>query len=377
MRSYAIVTGDFVRTGGMDRANFGLADFLARSGAPVHLVAHRVSEDFAAYPNVTFHRVPKPFDRYALGAPLLAAAGIAQALAMVPRRGAIVVNGGNCIVPGVNWVHYVHAAFEPRVAVGPRGAASVRHRVALATERVALRAARVVVTNSDRTRRDVVDRVGVPEERVHTVYYGIDAGSFALVGAQQQAEARRNLGWAAGRPKVAFVGALGDRRKGFDVVYEAWRELCATSSWDADLVVVGTGRELADWGARASSDGLASRVSFLGFRRDVPAILAACDAVVAPSRYEAYGLGVHEALCRGLPALVASTAGVAERYPASLRSLLLEDVESVAELSRALRAWRQDASRFRADVATFSDALRSRSWDDMARDLVALADARS
>ena len=374
MRSFAIVTGDFVRTGGMDRANFGLADFLARAGAPVHLVAHRAADDLVAHPNVTFHRVPKPFDRYALGAPLLAGAGIARALAMVSRRGTIVVNGGNCIPPGINWVHYVHAAFEPRTTVGPRRAANLRHRIALGTERLALRAAKIVVTNSDRTRRDVIDRIGVREDRVHTVYYGIDAGSFAAVGPDARAEARRTLGWAGDRPRLAFVGALGDRRKGFDVLYEAWRQLCATSSWDADLVVVGTGRELAAWRTRASSDGMASRVSFLGFRRDVPTILAACDALVAPSRYEAYGLGVHEALCRGLPALVAATAGVAERYPPSLQALLLDDVESAGDVAGALQRWRADAARLRTDVAAFSEALRARGWDDMARDIVALAD---
>jgi glycosyltransferase involved in cell wall biosynthesis len=243
------------------------------------------------------------------------------------------------------------------------------------TERAALRAARVVLTNSDRTRSDVITHVGVPAERVHTVYYGIDAASFAEVGEDERAKSRRTLGWPGDRPRVAFVGALGDRRKGFDVLYDAWRLLCALPSWDTDLVVVGTGRELPAWQERAQRDGLAQRFSFLGFRRDVPTLLAACDALVAPSRYEAYGLGVHEALCRGLPAIVAADAGVAERYPALLAGLLLRDVESANDLARALRAWRDDAARIRREVGAFSDALRARSWDDMARDIVARAEA--
>ena len=49
---------------------------------------------------------------------------------------------------------------------------------------------------------------------------------------------------------------------------------------------------------------LEGRVRFLGFRRDMPAVFAACDLLIHPARYEAYGLAVHEALCRGLPALV-------------------------------------------------------------------------
>jgi hypothetical protein len=53
MKSYLLVTGDFVRTGGMDRANFALADYLARQGEQVHLVAYRVAPELLAYPNVT------------------------------------------------------------------------------------------------------------------------------------------------------------------------------------------------------------------------------------------------------------------------------------------------------------------------------------
>lgn len=32
MKSYLLVTGDFIKRGGMDRANFTLADYLARQG---------------------------------------------------------------------------------------------------------------------------------------------------------------------------------------------------------------------------------------------------------------------------------------------------------------------------------------------------------
>jgi hypothetical protein len=38
MKPYLLVTGDFVKTGGMDRANYALAHYLARQGGEVHLV---------------------------------------------------------------------------------------------------------------------------------------------------------------------------------------------------------------------------------------------------------------------------------------------------------------------------------------------------
>ena len=100
-----------------------------------------------------------------------------------------------------------------------------------------------------------------------------------------------------------------------------------------------------------------------------PDVLAACDALVAPSRYEAYGLAVHEALACGLPALVSEGAGVAERYPADLADLLLRDGADAREIAASLRAWRANAERARERVAAFSSELRARSWDDMAREI--------
>jgi glycosyltransferase involved in cell wall biosynthesis len=361
----------------MDMPNFALARFLARGGHPVDLVSYRVDEELLQYPNVTVHRVPKPAGAYALGAPLLSAYGIARARSVVRRGGKVVVNGGNCPFPGANWVHYVHAAFTP-VTSGSRwryAKTKALHQVNILTERTALRRARLVIANSQRTRRDLVERVGVADERIQTVYYGVDPVLFRPPTPEQREEARVALGWSDGRPRVVFVGALGDRRKGFDVVHEAWRELCRETSWDADLVVVGRGDELPRWRARARMDGIGDRVHFLGFRSDVFRVLWASDALVAPTRYEAYGAGVHEALCCGLPALVSADAGVAERYPEDLRSLLLADPESARDLAATLRTWAQRRTAWKERVGALSESLRLRGWDDMARDIVRLCEA--
>jgi glycosyltransferase involved in cell wall biosynthesis len=375
--TYAIVAGDFVTTGGMDAPNYALASYLARSGRTVHLVAYRAAEELARIPNVVFHRVPKPAGAYALGAPLLGGRGLVRAAAVVALRGAVVVNGGNCPFPGVNWVHYVHAAFAPMAAgkAWRRAKVAAAHRLSLATEQLALRTAKIVVANSERTKRDIIEHVGIPEHRVTTIYYGVDAERFRPSSDEERIAACRSLGWASGAPHVAFVGALGDRRKGFDVLYQAWRSLCARPSWDGVLVVVGAGAELPTWRARAIDDGVSDRIRFLGFRNDVPRVLSACDALVAPARYEAYGAGVHEALCCGLPSIVSASAGVAERYPEALCKLLLDDVESPGTLAGVIMRWRERAQDWRTSVGEFARLLRARSWDDMARDFVSVCES--
>jgi glycosyltransferase involved in cell wall biosynthesis len=271
----------------------------------------------------------------------------------------------------------VHAAYRSPVALrGWRSwKAKYAHSQARAAERRALSHARLVVCNSRRTARDVIERVRVPEDRVKVVYYGCDAKKLTVATSAERRAAREALGWPHDRPIVAFVGALGDRRKGFDTLFEAWRRLCALKSWDADLAVAGAGAELDAWRQRAHGAGLGERIKFLGFRKDVDRILAACDGLVHPARYEAYGLSVQEALCRGLPAIVSASAGVAEMYPAELEPLTLADPESAAELVEKLKSWRSRLEEFAALVAPVANRLRERSWADMAADFVAATGA--
>ena len=161
--------------------------------------------------------------------------------------------------------------------------------------------------------------------------------------------------------------------EGFDTLFSAWCDLCRVPEWDAHLLVAGSGAELGAWQARAARRGdVATRMTFLGYRTDMPALMAAADLLVHPARYEAYGLGVHEALCCGVPAVVSASAGVAERFPHDLRPLLLQDVESVSELTSRLRTWREGKDSFHDRAVAFSAALGARTWDDMARDIVAM-----
>jgi glycosyltransferase involved in cell wall biosynthesis len=244
----------------------------------------------------------------------------------------------------------------------------------LAAERVALRDARLVVCNSRRTRDDVIARIGVDPSRARVVYYGSDPDRFSHVSQGERAAAKAALSCRPDRPLVGFVGALGDRRKAFDTLFEAWTALCRRGSWDADLLVVGTGAERPAWEHRAREAGLGARVRFLGFRDDVPAILAALDALVHPARYEAYGLSVHEALCRGVPALVSARAGVAEHYPPELGDLLIANPDDAGELGDRLIGWRSDLERFRSAIAPLSARLRSRTWERMAQDIADLTE---
>jgi len=99
-------------------------------------------------------------------------------------------------------------------------------------------------------------------------------------------------------------------------------------------------------------------------------VLWACDGVVSPTRYEAYGLAVQEALCTGLPAVVSRAAGVAERIPPPLDGLLLDDPDDAGELAARLLAWRAGLDGHHTAALALSEVLRGWTWDHMAARVV-------
>ncbi|HMC76747.1 MAG TPA: glycosyltransferase family 4 protein [Vicinamibacterales bacterium] len=376
MTRWALAAGDFTPQGGMDRANHGLARYLAAAGREVHLVAHRVWPDLAALGNVTVHHVPRPLGAHMLGAPLLSRAASRVAARLGPAA-RLLGNGGNTRWPAPTWVHYLHAAYAPQAAAGTarRWVSAAVRRHDLAAEADAIRRAPAIICNSARTAADVRRCHDVDIARIHVVYYGVDPDQFSAVTPAARAEARAALGIAAATPLAIFIGALGDRRKGFDLLFEAWRRLCADPAWDVDLAVAGVGAEVPAWEQRAAAAGLARRITFLRFRPDIPRVLAAGDVLVHPSRYEAYGLGVHEALCRGLPVVVSAGAGVAERLPDDLKMLTLPEPVAVDDLIDRLRLWHGDIAGWRERAERTGAVLRTRTWDDMAADIAAIVEA--
>ncbi|MEE9212255.1 MAG: glycosyltransferase family 4 protein, partial [Phycisphaeraceae bacterium] len=357
-------------------ANAALARYLGDRNVNLHLVAHQVDPEFLNRPNIAVHLVPRSFGSDALGAWPLARRGrkVARDVMARWRDPHVLVNGGNCSWPDVNWVHFVHHAWTCVDRTGPAWV-KAKDRMVNAwgrrQERRAMQCARLVIANSDRTRRDVIERVGIEPGRLLTIHLGSDPGWRPPTAAERTA-ARARVGAAADRPLAVFVGALGsDQRKGFDTLWTAWRRLCAGSDWDVDLVVAGGGRTLRDWRQHAEWAGLAHRTRFLGFTDRVFDLLAAADVLVSPVRYEAYGLNVQEAICRGVPALVSADAGIADRYPPSLADMILPDPNDAQDLAARMIRWRSDIDGWKRRIAPLSDAFRRYTWADMAATIVA------
>lgn len=374
---WVLICGGFHTLGGMDRANLALAETLVGQGRRVFLVGHQIEPNLANHQLVTATMVARPFNSILLGERALRSTGrrIASEVTSKWPDARVLVNGGNCDWPDINWVHSVHHAW-PRLDEGAplwfRAKSTVNKLKARHDERRALREAKLVITNSERTRRDVI-ALGVASEQLQVKYLGSDT-SWKPATETEKHNARRSLGLPSDASVVSFVGALGyDRNKGFDTLLAAWQQAQIINSY---LLVAGGGRGFEYWEARARESGKADRIRLLGFTSRVSEVYAASDLLVSPVRYEAFGLNVQEAICRGIPSIVSESAGVAELYPPSLRRYLLPDREDSKSLAALLSSTLLNLDSARNEFAPLADQIRRRTWRCMAEEIITLAESR-
>src|SRR5512132_2048829 len=128
---WVLVCGGFHARGAMDRMNLALAEHLLAQGREVHLVGHDIDAALRARRGVHTHEVSRA-GADAAGELLLDRTGrrVARQVRASAPNTRVIVNGGNCREPDVNWVHAVHHAWPS----GER-AAPVTRRIAEAVQR--------------------------------------------------------------------------------------------------------------------------------------------------------------------------------------------------------------------------------------------------
>jgi UDP-glucose:(heptosyl)LPS alpha-1,3-glucosyltransferase len=200
-----------------------------------------------------------------------------------------------------------HAAYLERMYAHPRlQRLSPRHHAILRIEEAVFRDARQLVQcNAPRNAAEIARRYGVPDERLAVIYNGVDAQRFhPNARAMERAEAREALGLDA--PAALFVGS-GFHRKGLDRAIEG----LARSGGKAVLLVAGAD-DPRPWRELARRHGVESRVRLLGSRPDVPALHAAADLFVLPTRYDPFANACLEAMASGLAVATTHDNGVAD-----------------------------------------------------------------
>ena len=208
---------------------------------------------------------------------------------------------------------------------------------------------------SEAARGDLVARVGIAPEKVRVIPNGIDPARFE--GPFDRDETRRSLGVDKDAFLVLSLGRLRPE-KGHDVALRAMT-LAAREEPRARLVVVGDGPQRARLERLASRLGLGARAVFAGQREDVPAILSAANCMVAPSRYEGFGLAAAEAMAAGLPVIASDVYALPELIEDGVSGMLVPP-EEPGELAKAVLRALRDGGLARALGAAARERVRER-----------------
>jgi len=148
---------------------------------------------------------------------------------------------------------------------------------------------------------------------------GFDPGEF--IGASPHEEVA---------PYVLAVGRLVPQ-KGFDVLLDAFRSERLAG---LNLLIAGEGFERPRLEARMAELGLGSRIVFLGSvdRSHLAQLFKGAHVFAFPSRGEAFGIALLEAMGAGVPAVAASAGGIPEFARDGVNAVLVEpdDAEGLA-----------------------------------------------
>jgi glycosyltransferase involved in cell wall biosynthesis len=244
---------------------------------------------------------------------------------MLGRVAAAIYNATRGSAPKARLVHTYHGHvlegyFSPLVTSAFIG-----------IERVLARLSDRIVAISPAIERDLreVFRIG-RREQFRTVPLGFDLSEFAAIDDAARSAARQALQLASGVDVVSTVGrltAIKQHRLFLDAVRDA-------SSARPQLValIAGDGELRRDLEAYARELGIAERVRFLGWRRDLATIYAATDVFLLTSRNEGTPVALIEAMASGTVGVSTDVGGVMDVMggPDTGRTAPLGDVTGLA-----------------------------------------------
>ena len=125
------------------------------------------------------------------------------------------------------------------------------------------------------------------------------------------------------------------RHKGYPELLEAMRDVPGAELWVVgERLVSDHGQNMDDVFAQA---GLGTRLRRLGYRTDVPQVLAASDIFTLPSHFEGLPMSVIEAMLTALPVVATNIRGPREQVVHGVTGLLAPPA-TVAPLAEALRS---------------------------------------
>jgi glycosyltransferase involved in cell wall biosynthesis len=224
-----------------------------------------------------------------------------------------------------------------------------------------------IISVSESTRRDTVEHLGVPEDKITVVYEAANP-IFRPVDkdlARRKVRERHNVDY----PFILFVSTIEPRKNVPTLVRALW-QLMECYKEDIHLVLAGgKGWLFEDAFAIVEELQLEDRVHFVGrvSSEDLLYLYNAAELLAHPAFYEGFGLPPLEAMACGLPVVVSNVSSLPEVVG---DAGILIDPHDVDELTVAMwRVLNDDEIRHEMQENGLRQAARF-SWERAARETV-------
>ena len=220
-------------------------------------------------------------------------------------------------------------------------------------------------------------QLGVQPDRIRLVPNGVDIDVFAPPTEREKAATRERLGLPAEKVILAYSGRL-TREKGLHMLLRAWRTIHQEHP-DAHLLLIGSGKDMPlscedDLRASVLQDKLTSSVTFTGAVNRVHDYLKCADIFVFPSRTEALGVALIEAMACELPAIGTDVGGIPDVIAHGVNGVLIRRDEEQDLISAARNLIEDVALRRRMGKHARKTAISKFSLREIADQYVAVVD---
>lgn len=217
-------------------------------------------------------------------------------------------------------------------------------RLFIGLERALARGTDVLIAISPRIRDELVERFRIGStSQFQIVPLGLDLASLAAIDSKDRVAARHTLGLGPDARIVTTVGRL-TAIKNHRLLLEAARMVAARVS-QVLFVIAGDGELRADLERQAADLGIADRLRFLGWRRDLPVIYAASDVVAITSDNEGTPVALIEAMAAAVPGVSTSVGGVPDLVRDGITGLLTPAARADAFAEAVVRLLTNEAER--------------------------------
>ena len=188
-----------------------------------------------------------------------------------------------------------------------------------------------------------------------------DVEKFRPLGSLERGAWRREQGIPADVPLAVFAGGEW-ARKGLHLAIQGLGKMTNRTLW---LFVAGDDADRERFRQMASDAGIADRVVFGGFRKDVEKAMGSADLFLFPSYYEAFSLATIEAAGCGLPIVAAKINGTEDFIdPGVTGEFVTHDPANIAAMLDALLS--QPAKLAKMGAAARQRVEDRYTWDRVA-----------